>query len=150
MDKFVTLAEASTLLGLSKEALRKRYKRGTIEGYTGNDRVIMINVAGVDTGMDKLDKVGDFGEDAGIPVSTPLPTPQTEEIERLYNIIQGQQRTIDKLTAQLDKGQAERREVLALLSKAQDVILDLKEQKKIADDRSRKAIKIIKENAQKS
>lgn len=140
--KWVGIAEAARLLGVSQQALRGRLQRKTIknrldnrgraqvfveaDNITQSDNVVLSNVEQQNNNVEQH---------------------QNKEIERLYNIIQGQQRTIDNLTEQMDKGQAERREVLALLAKAQDMILDLKEQKKIADDRSRKAIKIIKGNA---
>jgi len=142
--KWIGIAEASRLLGISQQAIRGRVKRKTIENRLDNRGRVQVFANNSDITQSNNIALSNIEQQ-----NNNVEQPQKEEIERLYNIIQGQQRTIDNLTEQMDKGQAERREVLTLLAKAQDVILDLKEQKKVADDRSRKAIKIIKDNAQK-
>jgi len=147
--KWVGIAEGSRLLKVSQQALRGRVKRKTIENRLDNHGRIQVYIREIDiaeNGNIALSKI----EQDNNNVDGTLEQHKNEEVERFYTIIQGQQRTIDNLTNQLDKGQAERREVLKLLSRAQDVILELKDQKKIADDRSRKAIKIIKEDAAKA
>lgn len=140
--KWVGIAEAARLLNISQQAVRGRVQRKTIENRLDNRGRVQVFMT-----ADNIAKNDNIVLSNVEQENNNIEQHQNKEIERLYNIIQGQQRTIDNLTEQMDKGQTERREVLALLAKAQDVILDLKKQKKIADDRSRKAIKIIKKQA---
>jgi len=142
--KWTGIAEAARLIGVSQQALRGRVQRKTIDNRLDNRGRIQVFIREQDIKQNNNIDLSNIEQE-----NNNVEQHQKSEIDRLYSIILGQQKTIDKLTDQLDKGQAERREILSLLSKAQDVILDLKEQKEIADDRSRKAIKIIKENAQK-
>src|SRR4051794_28338231 len=48
-EHWVSLKEASTYLGIAKEGVRKRVKRGTIQAKL-EDGIWLVNIAGVDVG----------------------------------------------------------------------------------------------------
>ncbi len=99
------LDAAAQALGISKEALRKRIKRGSIEAV--KDQAGRWKVEIEEPGPDaKADNVQDAGGDAGGPVVQAL----KEHIETLKQENERQQRTIDAL----QKNQEQVNYILAL------------------------------------
>lgn len=123
----VTVAEAATRLNISQDAVRKRVQRGTIKGVKDNRGRLLIELP-EDTNQT-------MSGQRPVNVQDKAQDTKTAESQQLQDIIQDQHKTIDRL--------------VLMVSDLQDEVLDLKRQKKIADDRSRKAMQIIKDNANK-
>ncbi len=89
----VSIGEAATLLGISRDAVRKRIQRGTIEAKKGSNGRWMVTV--------DLDIVQDAGEDTGGDTSRPLVQAMQQEIDFLRKELERKDHILLALTQKI-------------------------------------------------
>jgi len=115
---FVPLSEAADMLGISRDAARKRLKRGNLRGKRdGNGRWLVE----VDS---RVDNVQDASMDSGVDMSTSasphdsaLVQFQKDEIDRLRHDNERLNERVDKLIQQQENEQVLRRQLQAQLER---------------------------------
>lgn len=150
--KFFKVVEAAKILGRSPQGLRSRADRDTIPHRHDNHGVLEIGISDQD-----IKEAAQRLAPEEFPKSSNVAATSSNDILELKNEqiadLKADKAKLElnesKLFGMLESMQEERREMMALFTKAESKILELKAAKDVADDRSRKAIEIIKDNASK-